>query len=214
MLFIQNKYTIWYYKIIENAKSAKVEGYTEKHHIIPRSLGGSDDPHNMVVLTARQHFICHLLLPKMVSSKNHRHKMIKAVWAMTTLEYSMRQERYSLNSKSYEYARRLFSKTMSENNPMHNPETSAKRVETWKKNRANKQYIEPRVLKDKFITPFGVFKTKRDIIKILHIPEHTVTVIYNNLDATPTSNGRRSKQISHLNLDYTKSWRDNGFSYI
>ena len=38
--------------------------YTEKHHIIPRSLGGSDNSSNIVVLTAREHFIAHCLLAR------------------------------------------------------------------------------------------------------------------------------------------------------
>lgn len=36
--------------------------YTEKHHIIPRSEGGSDDPDNLVKLLPREHFIAHWLL--------------------------------------------------------------------------------------------------------------------------------------------------------
>ena len=39
-------------------------GYTEKHHIIPRTLAGSDDASNIVVFTGREHFIAHLLLAK------------------------------------------------------------------------------------------------------------------------------------------------------
>jgi len=42
----------------------KPNGYTEKHHIIPRSLGGSDDLTNLVILTAREHCVAHLLLAK------------------------------------------------------------------------------------------------------------------------------------------------------
>ena len=40
MIFINNKYTRWYYNIINNSKSTQVLGYTERHHVIPRSLGG------------------------------------------------------------------------------------------------------------------------------------------------------------------------------
>lgn len=36
----------------------------DKHHIIPRSLGGTDFKSNIVKLTLREHFICHLLLAK------------------------------------------------------------------------------------------------------------------------------------------------------
>ena len=39
--------------------------YTEKHHIIPKCMGGTDDSSNLVVLTAREHFIAHQLLAMM-----------------------------------------------------------------------------------------------------------------------------------------------------
>jgi len=64
--FLENKYSRWYTKIINNAKNRTINGYIEKHHIMPRSLGGSNDKTNIVKLTAREHFICHLLLTKMV----------------------------------------------------------------------------------------------------------------------------------------------------
>lgn len=38
--------------------------YREKHHILPRSLGGSDKPDNIIELTAREHYIAHLMLWK------------------------------------------------------------------------------------------------------------------------------------------------------
>ena len=39
--------------------------YTESHHIIPRCLGGGNETSNLVLLTAREHFIAHRLLSKM-----------------------------------------------------------------------------------------------------------------------------------------------------
>lgn len=53
-----------YDKMIENRRMAIPIGYSEKHHITPRSLGGLDDESNIVRLTAREHFIAHLLLMK------------------------------------------------------------------------------------------------------------------------------------------------------
>ena len=103
---------------------------------------------------------------------------------------------------------------MSENNPMHNTKIQARRLATWKRNRAEKDYIPVRVLKDKFVTPAGIFKTKKAIQQELGIPEHTLNTIYANLDALPTSNGRRSKKIEHLNIDPSKTWRDNGFGLV
>lgn len=67
-MYLQNKYTKCYYNIIERAKSRNLpkEIYSERHHIIPRSIGGSNHSDNLVNLTAREHFICHLLLPRML----------------------------------------------------------------------------------------------------------------------------------------------------
>ena len=46
-----------YNQIIERAKNRQLEGYKEKHHIIPRCLNGNNDKENLVKLTAREHFL-------------------------------------------------------------------------------------------------------------------------------------------------------------
>ena len=51
-----------YNQLIERAKTRTLEGYKEKHHIIPKCLGGNNSKENLVELTAREHFLCHLLL--------------------------------------------------------------------------------------------------------------------------------------------------------
>jgi len=79
-----NKYTKWYCNIIQQAimRSQAVNG--QSHHILPQSfgLGGYSDPDNIVRLTFREHYIVHLLLPKMVRRKSHRAKMWNAIVAM------------------------------------------------------------------------------------------------------------------------------------
>nr|QMP83333.1 MAG: hypothetical protein [Caudoviricetes sp.] len=64
-MFKENKYKKIYFSIVENSKNKTYDGYTENHHIIPKCLGGSDDKENLIKLSAREHFICHLLLTKM-----------------------------------------------------------------------------------------------------------------------------------------------------
>jgi hypothetical protein len=64
MIFLENKYKRWYNNIINSAKNRSINGYVENHHILPKSLEGTDDTDNLVKLTAREHFICHLLLTK------------------------------------------------------------------------------------------------------------------------------------------------------
>ena len=54
-----------YYKLIDFYRHKTVEGYTEKHHIVPRCMGGTDDEYNIVRLPAKAHYLAHLLLTKM-----------------------------------------------------------------------------------------------------------------------------------------------------
>ena len=59
-------YALVYQQIIEKFRSQPVNNeYVEEHHIVPRSLGGSDEPSNLICLSPRVHFICHVLLVKM-----------------------------------------------------------------------------------------------------------------------------------------------------
>lgn len=83
--FIRNKYYFIYYKIIEQAKSRNISGYIEKHHILPKSLGGTNDHSNLVKLTAKEHFICHRLLPKFTSGKAQL-AMARAAWRVTHIQ--------------------------------------------------------------------------------------------------------------------------------
>jgi hypothetical protein len=57
-----------YDAIIQNARSQNRErnkySYYEEHHILPKCKGGSNDSSNLVLLSFREHFICHLLLVK------------------------------------------------------------------------------------------------------------------------------------------------------
>ena len=110
-MFLQNKYTLWYYNIVNNAMSRSlVNDYYEKHHIIPKSLGGGDSPYNLVYLTAREHFICHLLLTKMLTGP-FKYKMVFALTRMVTL--NKKQKRYLPSSRTYEILKKLRSEAVS-----------------------------------------------------------------------------------------------------
>lgn len=50
-------------------------GYFERHHILPKSLGGIDTDSNLVYLTAREHYLAHWLLFKIAKTPNDRKKM-------------------------------------------------------------------------------------------------------------------------------------------
>lgn len=54
-----------YDSLIERSKNRVIEGYVEKHHIIPKCLGGSDDSDNIAILTPEEHYVAHQLLVKL-----------------------------------------------------------------------------------------------------------------------------------------------------
>jgi hypothetical protein len=83
-MFTTNKYTRWYYDIVDRAKERSLSTYTEKHHIIPKSLGGNNSVENLVELTAREHFICHWLLVKIYPVGDEHWKMLNAFRMMRT----------------------------------------------------------------------------------------------------------------------------------
>lgn len=86
------------------------EGYSEKHHILPRSLGGSDDTKNLVKLTAREHFIAHRLLTKIYKSGPNHHKMVHALSMMFC--QSPTHDRY-VPSRKFEFLKKQIAFTLS-----------------------------------------------------------------------------------------------------
>ena len=112
-MFKENKYTKYYNLLTDRAKNRNLSEYTERHHIIPQSLGGSNDKDNLVDLTAREHFICHWLLIKMTEGDN-RSKMLYALNGMKA--ENKYQQRYSsaITARVYERYRIEHAKTHSE----------------------------------------------------------------------------------------------------
>lgn len=70
--------------------------YFEKHHIVPRSHGGTDCPENIVKLTFRQHIFAHKLLWKTYKKSSD----LMAVMLMTGAELDVRRARQVANGKA------------------------------------------------------------------------------------------------------------------
>jgi hypothetical protein len=105
MLFLDSKYTNWYDAVIVRAQNRALprDEYYEKHHIIPKSLGGSNKKENIAKLTAREHFICHWLLTKMTEGENQK----KMAYACKRMMHSAghKQKRYKITGRLYEQLR-------------------------------------------------------------------------------------------------------------
>lgn len=122
-MLIQNKYHKWYYAIIDRARNRKsVSGYSESHHIIPKSMGGSDAPDNRVTLSAREHYVAHLCLTKCTVGKD-RFRMLLAIgnFRRGSGEQRVVYRSMQMNGRLYEQLRRRVSTLVSQRNLAHNP---------------------------------------------------------------------------------------------
>lgn len=126
MVFIDNKYTRTYYNIVRKYLSTDLNAvYTEKHHIVPKSLGGSNDPDNIVRLPYKAHFVCHLLLVKMTTGKD-RARMLNAFWGMHHMKRKDqdRNHGFKVHSRLYESLKTEYKK--SRKNFRHTEESKKK----------------------------------------------------------------------------------------
>lgn len=127
-MFIDSKYKNWYYNIISNARNRatsraeanKILGYSERHHVIPKCMGGQDNKENLVYLSSREHFLCHLLLVKFVE-KDYVRKMKYALGKF--IQCSDLQNRL-INSRQYDIVRKYISEAR--RGHKHTPESIIK----------------------------------------------------------------------------------------
>lgn len=62
--------------------ATEADGYAELHHALPRSLGGSDDPENIVRLPVREHVMAHIALARAIGDQNFGRGMANAATLM------------------------------------------------------------------------------------------------------------------------------------
>lgn len=106
-----SKYFNWYSSLILSAgprgskkQYKKVVAYVEIHHILPiclcDNLSQIKDKFNKVSLTAREHFVAHLLLAKIFRNTQHYKRMVYAVSC-----FSRNKKMRKLTSHQYEKAK-------------------------------------------------------------------------------------------------------------
>ena len=104
-----------YNRIIENSKNEDriktPDCYYESHHIIPKCLGGDNNKNNLVLLTAKEHFICHKLLIRIYPNQK---KLVYALWMMSNGSNVYRRKYLKVSSREYELNRKLYIETHSE----------------------------------------------------------------------------------------------------
>lgn len=98
-----------YDNIINNAKSKnrnkKLDNQIyERHHIIPKCLGGDNNLDNLILLTPKEHFICHQLLCEIYPTND---KLKFAFWGMCNQLNGDSKRDYKVSSTTYQHAKKL-----------------------------------------------------------------------------------------------------------
>ncbi len=88
-----------YHKIIERSKTRQLKCYKEKHHILPRCMGGDDNTDNIAELTAKEHFLCHRLLCEIYPYSD---KLKYALFLMSIGKNKKRENQYNISGRIYE----------------------------------------------------------------------------------------------------------------
>lgn len=104
----RNKYRNIYLRIIircQNMTEEELSGYNEKHHILPKCLGGGNEKENLVLMPVRYHIIAHMVLARayqinklwyavhsMLSLGNSQRKIIKEKYFSTKKLAKLREE--------------------------------------------------------------------------------------------------------------------------
>lgn len=89
-----------YESIILRAKTRQQpDCYTEKHHVVPRCMGGDDNESNLAILTPEEHYVCHQLLVKIYPNS------IKLLYAARCMCY-LTNKGPKRNNKFYGWLRR------------------------------------------------------------------------------------------------------------
>lgn len=129
--FEDNKYRRWYFQICDRARERPHDVDMERHHVLPRSLGGGNAKSNIVSLTYREHFLAHWLLTKFTNGSAKT-----AMWRALSCMRCSRHGR-ALTARQFEVARAALSAaTRGKPSPLKggtkSAETRAKMREAWK----------------------------------------------------------------------------------
>lgn len=205
-----------YDKFIELRSSIPKDGYVERHHVIPKCLGGNNDPDNLVILSAREHFIAHWMLTKVYPDSR---KLKYALVCMST-----HKNQRKLKSRHYQICKIANSKaglgrTVSKETRLkmrklrHTTKTKnvISKCQTGQKHHYFKGY---------YIVPNSnvKFESSKEVSKFCKIDGETVLKIFRNrLDKVVTRQAYAQnaflKSLGNTNHVVGKTYTELGFSF-
>ena len=178
-------YKLHYNNLITRSKGRVLDSYTEKHHIIPKCMGGSNDLSNIAKLTPEEHYVAHLLLVKIYPH------ISKLVCAANMMSMNLNGKR---NNKRYAWVRRRFiSQQQGENNTFfgkqHTDETKSiisiantgrylgKSKSTITKERMSKNSLGKGSIRT--TTPAGIFASRKLAAEFYNVSTNTMYIWIN-----------------------------------
>lgn len=107
-------YQLHYNKLIETRKSRILSKdiYYENHHIVMKSMGGTNDESNLIHLTAREHFLAHWLLWRI--HKNRQTAYAFVAFTGFFVGHNHKDRPKITSSRGYAEAKEAYSKMHSE----------------------------------------------------------------------------------------------------
>lgn len=161
-----------YNQLVERAQSRILEGYKEKHHILPKCMGGNNSKENLVELTAREHFLFHVLLCE-IYPKNI--KLYQALWLMSTNKNKKEGKRYKVSSRVYERIKIIASKIYK--NRIRTPKEKQKLSQSQKYRWLDKRKEQGLIINKIYINSFIELYPN---INLTENSKHCINYCYNN----------------------------------
>jgi len=97
-----------YNQLIERAQSENRQKgcgiYFERHHIVPKCIGGTNSKDNLILLTAREHYVAHKLLCEIYPDNDKLHY---ALWRMMNPQTKTHIRNYNISSREYDHHRQI-----------------------------------------------------------------------------------------------------------
>jgi hypothetical protein len=185
--------------LIGRASNRTIAGHKERHHIVPRCLGGSDKISNLVNLTAEEHFVAHQLLIKIYPGES---KLVFALHRMTGGT--------NRNNKLFGWIRRQHAKEMSTLNAGKISNRKGKNLSL-----ETKFLVKINNPKRKAVrTPYGDFYSAEEFSEKTNLlTANGFRILLRDIDVPITAHRARRSPILTLS-NVGKTFRELGYSYI
>lgn len=188
---VNNLYLTRYKNLINHYRDKKVDGFYERHHILPKCLGGKNDTNNLVLLPTRVHFIAHALLHKAYPKEP---KLAQAFGMMVSSNKYHKGRKF--NSRLYEMSKVARSNAMK---GVSRPEWVKEKMRVPKLNKQN--YKKPKTQEH-----------SKNISKSLLGKKKTQEHIDNMIKSQRAFQQSRTEEMIKKKTSYRESFKESGMN--